>query len=1235
VRFTKALVAATALIVVALTGRSSAQSPGGRFVAGEVIVKFRPDTNANAKADAHRNGRGTETAEIRRTNVQRVRVAAGDEAAAIARYRRNPNVEYAEPNYVRRLPVLIADGGPQVVPRDFYFREQWALHNTGQQFYCVAWIFGGELCLYGGTADADIDAPEAWSISQGNPAVTVAVIDSGIDYTHPDLAPNYAGGDDFVFLDGDPMDDHGHGTHVAGTIAAAIDNLTGNPAEAEGVTGVAPRARIRAYKVCRSDGTCDDFAIQQAIARAVVDGANVINMSLGESEYSQSLNAAVQDAWQAGVVIVAGAGNDGNTNRFYPAAFDNVVSVAAFDENHGRPSFSNYGSWVDISAPGNIIMSTYPMAACGNTTTPGDTGCYAWNTGTSMATPHVAGAAALIWSRSDVTSNAQVVDILFHSADRGGASNVRLDSWTIHGGLNLHDAISYGLTNLPPDADAGPDQTVADSDRDGAALVMLDGRGSSDSDGTIAGYVWRDGTNPIGTGETSPVWLSVGRHTLTLEVTDDDGDTAADTVVITVTPANQVTVTASTPRGTEAGTTPGVFTMARTGDVSVPLNVRYSVGGTAVAGTDYLALSGTATFQAGSSTSNVVVTPIDDGGFENDESVILTLSADAAYGLGSPNTSTVTIVSDDLPPDLAVTAMTAPAKGGADSDVVVTETTRNQGTGASLPSRTGFYLSANISLDAADTWLGDRTIPSLGPGITAQASTTLRIPASMPVGAYRILAKADWDDAITESSETNNVRIGSVIQIGPDLVVSALTAPAVAVAGGAISVSDTTKNEGGGTGGASATRFYWSTNTSLDASDQVIGSRAVGSLAVGASSSSSATFTVPTSTAAGSYYLIAQADGSGGVPETTEANNIRASAAIKVGPDLVVTAVSVPSSGTAGATLAATDSTRNQGAGPAAASSTGFYLSVNTTISPDDRFIGSRSVGELTAGGASTGQAFLQVPADVLPGSYYVVARADWNGTVAEPTETNNDRYSGVIRIGGDLVLTSVVASTPVMAGGPITVTETTRNQGSAPVGESTTAFYLSIDLFYDGSDRFLGDRSVGALTPSQTSTAQTSLVVPAGTAAGRYYIIGVADANGAILESQETNNTRYSGLVNVGPDLTVTALTGPSSAVAGTSISVTVTTRNEGGDIAPVSMTRFYLSSNNSLDAADQLLGARAVSSLGPELSDAGLVLLPIPASTAAGIYYIIAKGDGDDAIQESLETNNLRSRTISIATP
>ena len=527
-------IAALALVAFTFTVHSSAQTPGaGRFVAGEIVVKFRPGASANAKADAHRGAGGTQLAEIARTGLQRVAVRAGDESAAVARYRRNPNVLYAEPNFVRSIPAPANhSSGAELVPGDHYFDEQWALHNTGQLFYCFPWI-DGDLCFYIGTAGADIDAPEAWGVSTGN-AVTVAIIDSGIDYTHPDLVANYIGGYDYVSSDADPMDDHGHGTHVAGTIAAAVNNLTGNPAEEEGVAGVAPNARILSYKVCGPDGHCNDFAIAQAIAQAVTDGARVINMSLGGPDYSQAMFDAVQDAWAAGLVIVAGAGNDGTTAPFYPAAFNNVISVAAFDEDHRRATFSNYGNWVDISAPGNVIMSSYPMASCAASGVPGDTGCYTWLSGTSMASPHVAGAAALVWSRSDVTTNSQVVDILLNSANPQGVSAARLDSWTIHGGLNLHNAMSYGSTNLPPVANAGADRTIVDSGGDGGELVMLDGSASSDADGTIVSYEWREGGTVVGLVAASQAWLSVGTHTLTLEVMDDDGATGTDSVVVTV-----------------------------------------------------------------------------------------------------------------------------------------------------------------------------------------------------------------------------------------------------------------------------------------------------------------------------------------------------------------------------------------------------------------------------------------------------------------------------------------------------------------------------------------------------------------------------------------------------------------------------------------------------------------------------------------------------------------------------
>lgn len=542
--------AAVTLVALALTGQPSpnAQAARSAFVTGEILVKFRPGIGAGAKADAHRQSGGTLRAEIARTGVQLLGVPAGEEAATVARYQRNPHVLYAEPNFVRRIP-LSHSSGSEVVPGDYYFAEQWGLHNAGQEFMCIPWLFG-PLCFYVGTPDADIDATEAWAISKGSSGLAVAVIDSGIDYTHPDLAPNFAGGDDFVFDDGDPMDDQGHGTHVAGTIAAAMSNLTGDPAQEEGVVGVAPNARLFAYKVCRADGSCDDFAIQRAIARAMTDGARVINMSLGGPDFSQSLAGAVQDAWNAGLVIVAGAGNDGTTNAFYPAALDNVISVAAFDEDHLRATFSTYGAWVDISAPGNVIISSYPLASCGASTVPGDTGCYTWLSGTSMATPHVSGAAALVWSRPDVTSNSQVVDILLQSADGQGAAAVRLDSWTAHGGLNIHDALSYGVTNLPPVAHAGADQTVIDAGGDGGEHVTLDASASLDQDGSIVSYEWREGSTVLASTVTPVVWFPVGSHSVVLRVTDDHGNSAEDTVVVDVqaleSPADTVSILKAT-----------------------------------------------------------------------------------------------------------------------------------------------------------------------------------------------------------------------------------------------------------------------------------------------------------------------------------------------------------------------------------------------------------------------------------------------------------------------------------------------------------------------------------------------------------------------------------------------------------------------------------------------------------------------------------------------------------------
>ena len=278
---------------------------------------------------------------------------------ALSRFRQEQSVLSAEPNYYVHL-----DGA--VIPNDPSFPSQWALNNTGQS---------------GGTPDADIDAPEAWGITAGNSSVVVAVIDTGVDYTHPDLAANIwtnpgeipddgidndgngfiddVHGWDFQNNDNDPMDDHGHGTHVAGTIAARGDN-------AVGVSGVAWNVTIMPLKAMSSTGT--SFDTIQALNYAVAMGVKISN----NSYYMSGMYNAIAAAGAAGHLFVAAAGNGGvdtDITPHYPSIYDldNIISVAGTDHNDNKVSLSNYGlTTVDLGAPGANIYSTKMGGGYGN-----------------------------------------------------------------------------------------------------------------------------------------------------------------------------------------------------------------------------------------------------------------------------------------------------------------------------------------------------------------------------------------------------------------------------------------------------------------------------------------------------------------------------------------------------------------------------------------------------------------------------------------------------------------------------------------------------------------------------------------------------------------------------------------------------------------------------------------------------------------------------------------------------
>lgn len=249
---------------------------------------------------------------------------------------------------------------------------------------------------------ARIGAPLVHGASYFGANVNVAVIDSGVDYTHSDLWWNYHGGYDFVNDDDYPMDDHGHGTHVAGTIAAY--NYPG--------VGVAPRASIYALKVLSASGSGDYADIVAAIQWCVTNDIDIANLSLGsKGDPGVTVQEACDNAYTAGVLVVAAAGNEGRPNGkgdtvIYPARYDSVIAVAASDSSDRRASFSSTGPAVELIAPGVGILSTIP-----------NDGYASWS-GTSMASPHVAGVAALAWTGS----NTQVRTILQDTAQNLGLS---------------------------------------------------------------------------------------------------------------------------------------------------------------------------------------------------------------------------------------------------------------------------------------------------------------------------------------------------------------------------------------------------------------------------------------------------------------------------------------------------------------------------------------------------------------------------------------------------------------------------------------------------------------------------------------------------------------------------------------------------------------------------------------------------------------------------------------------
>ncbi|MCE9685729.1 S8 family serine peptidase [Shewanella sp. AS16] len=429
------------ILVVSTAPVQAKVANGHEYIKDSMIVVFKDNATESERMSARRLVRGTmrdanadgvddKFSRLLNGKLARLSLRSGSNVEqAIKMISQHPAVKYAEPDYLIR-----AIGTPD----DPDFVSLWGMHNTGQN---------------GGTAGADIDAVEAWDITTGDASVVVGVIDTGVDYNHPDLAaniwtnPNEIPGngidddgngviDDVhgysaVNNNGDPMDGNGHGTHVSGTIGARGNNGVG-------VVGVNWDVSIVACQFLDAGGSgstadaiaCIDYMTDLKLNHGV--DIKATNNSWGGGGFSQALKDAIESAGDAGILFFAAAGNDAvdnDANPHYPSSYDSdaVMSIASTDRNDNMSSFSQWGlTSVDMGAPGTAILST----------TPGNT--YSTYSGTSMATPHMTGAAALVWSINPDLSPLEMKQLLMDSGD----ANAALTGKTVAGTrLNLAKAL--------------------------------------------------------------------------------------------------------------------------------------------------------------------------------------------------------------------------------------------------------------------------------------------------------------------------------------------------------------------------------------------------------------------------------------------------------------------------------------------------------------------------------------------------------------------------------------------------------------------------------------------------------------------------------------------------------------------------------------------------------------------------------------------------------------------------
>ncbi|GLI40143.1 S8 family serine peptidase [Geobacter hydrogenophilus] len=495
-------------ILCLAAGMAGAAPTPQKFVADELIVQFKAGVH-KANSDSVLKGAGAQEAEdIPQLRVKRIKVPAAARTKVKAALAKNPQVSFVEENYLAE---------PTAIPNDTSYASQWHLPK--------------------------IAAPAGWDISTGSSSVDIAILDSGVDPSHPDLAGKLLPGFNFVLNNADTHDVTGHGTKVAGSAAAMGNN-------GAGVAGVAWKNQVMPLVIADSTGYATYSRMASAITYAADHGVRIINLSYGGSTSSSTLQNAVNYAWNKGAIVFASAANYNTSTPYYPAACTNAVSVSATDANDAKASFSNYGPTIDIAAPGVSILTT------------ANGGGYASVSGTSFSSPIAAGLGALILSVNPTLTSAQVVDIITSNADDIGTPG--FDQYFGYGRINVLKSLTAAQSAVPISDATAPTASitsptssstvkgnaavaVAASDNVGVAKVELRINGALFATATTAPYAfsWDTTTTVDGSYSLEAVAFdaagNMGQSSAVSVKVSNTVDTIAPTVAIT-SPANGATI---------------------------------------------------------------------------------------------------------------------------------------------------------------------------------------------------------------------------------------------------------------------------------------------------------------------------------------------------------------------------------------------------------------------------------------------------------------------------------------------------------------------------------------------------------------------------------------------------------------------------------------------------------------------------------------------------------------------